>query len=234
MTSDRTEIAFYPSTLDRAKTLSRLQIQSFNDCGFVRPLDALSNSEVNDARVYFESLLNRMQAMRDGRNTYALDGYHLRCRGIWEMTQHPRILDCVEDLLGPDFVCWSTHYFCKPSGDSKKVPWHQDATYWPVRPTQTVTVWLAIDDVDVSNAPLRFIPGSHNRGAIDYERAEGPAVLWQEVKEIERFGSPVDNVLAAGQMSIHTSTLCMGLNLIGLRGDVVVWLFATSLRAVAR
>ena len=152
-------IAFYESDPARTKALTPEQVQRFNRDGFVRPLDALSDGEIGNARAYFESLLNRMQAMRDGRNSYALDGYHLRCKGIWDMAQHPRILDYVEDLLGPDFTCWSTHYFCKLGQDPKRVPWHQDATYWPVRPTMTVTVWLAIDDVDATNSPLQFMPG---------------------------------------------------------------------------
>ena len=201
---------FYPSQPDRAKTLSSEQVRRFNADGFVRPLDALTQDEVDSARAYFESLLLRMQAMEDGRNTYALDGYHLCCRGIWEMALHPKILDYVEDLLGPDLVCWSTHYFCKMGGDPKRVPWHQDATYWPVRPTMTVTVWLAIDDVDEANSPLRFAAGSHLLGAVEWRKAEGHIVLRQEVPGAERYGDPVDNLLKAGQVSIHTSTLIHG------------------------
>ena len=36
--------------------------------------------------------------------------------------------------------------------DGKAVAWHQDASYWPLSPSKTVTVWLAIDDADVDNA----------------------------------------------------------------------------------
>lgn len=203
-------IAFHPSPPERAKTLPRNLIEQFNHDGFVRGLDALTEAEVAAARDYFESLLARVRALKDGRNAYTLDGYHNRCRGIWEMAQHPVILDCVEDLLGPDFVCWSSHYFCKLPGDPKRVPWHQDATYWPVRPTKTVTVWLAIDDVDDDNAPLEFMPGSHRLGAIEWQAATGDHVLHQEVKEVDRFGKAVRNTLRAGQVSIHTSTLLHG------------------------
>ena len=152
-------ITFYPSAPERAKTLADGDVERFNERGFVRPLDALTGAEVDAAREYFESLLARVRALKDGRNAYTLDGYHNRCRGIWEMARHPVILDYVEDLLGPDFVCWSSHYFCKLPGDPKRVPWHQDATYWPVRPTKTITVWLAIDDVDEGNAPMAVRPG---------------------------------------------------------------------------
>ena len=94
--------------------------------------------------------------------------------------------------------------------EGKRVPWHQDATYWPVRPTQTVTVWLAIDDVDEFNAPMRFLPGSHDLGKVPWEKAEGDVVLGQEIKDISAYSAPFANVLQAGQMSIHTSTLIHG------------------------
>ena len=203
-------IGFQPSTPETATTLRPSDIERFNEDGFLRPLDALTQPEVDAARTYFESLLARVRALKDGRNAYTLDGYHNRCRGIWDMARHPAILDYVEDLLGADFVLWSSHYFCKLPGDPKRVPWHQDATYWPVRPTRTVTVWLAIDDVDEANAPMQFVPGSHRLGALAYGKAQGDAVLWQEVADVARFGEPVSNTLAAGQISIHASTLLHG------------------------
>ncbi len=203
-------IAFYPSPPERARTLTAAQIEGFNADGYLRPLDALSGAEVAAARRYFDYLLARVRALKDGRNAYTLDGYHNRCRGIWDMARHPTVLDCVEDLLGPDFVCWSSHYFCKLPGDAKRIPWHQDATYWPVRPTETVTVWLAVDDVAEDNAPMCFIRGSHRLGRVDWRRAEGDVVLYQEVADADERGERVANTLRAGQMSIHASTLLHG------------------------
>ena len=203
-------IGFFPSPPERAKTLTPEQVERFNTDGYLRPLEALTAAEATAGRGYFEGLLAKVRAMDDRRNAYSLDGYHNRCRGIWEMARHPVLLDYVEDLLGADFVCWSSHYFCKLPFDPKRVPWHQDATYWPVRPTRTVTVWLALDDVDAGNAPLRFIPGSHRLGAVEWRKAEGDYVLFQEVPNVERFGEPVANTLRAGQISIHASTLLHG------------------------
>lgn len=203
-------IAFFPSPPEQTKTLSQEQVERFNADGYLRPLPALTTAEVEARRACFDSLLARMQAMRDGRNAYALDGYHNRCRGIWELARTPVLLDYVEDLLGPNFVCWSTHFFCKLGSDAKRVPWHQDATYWPVRPTKTVTAGLAIDDMDADNAPLRFLSGSHRIGAVPWRKAEGDFVLHQEVPDVERFGEPAQNTLQAGQVSIHASTLIHG------------------------
>jgi len=53
---------------------------------------------------------------------------------------------------GPDVIAWGSHFFCKQPHDPRKVAWHQDASYWPLTPARTVTVWLAIDDADIANA----------------------------------------------------------------------------------
>ena len=79
-----------------------------------------------------------------------------------------------------------------------------------MRPTETVTAWLAIDDVDEANAPMRFIRGSHRLGAVDWRRAEGDVVLYQEVADAQAHGETVANTLRAGQVSIHASTLLHG------------------------
>ena len=54
----------------------------------------------------------------------------------------PEILDCVEALLGPDIVLWGSQVFCKPAHTGRKIPWHQDGKYWPMRPLATALRWL--------------------------------------------------------------------------------------------
>lgn len=139
--------------------------------------------------------------------------WHHLCGGIWDVAVEPRILDLVEDLIGPDLVCTMTHYFAKMPGDDKRVSWHQDASYWPLTPSKVVTVWLAIDDVDDDNRPMMFIPGSHRHGQIPFDRstAEENNVLNQSVHDPEHWGdSPVAVRLRAGQVSLHTHLLLHG------------------------
>ena len=125
--------------------------------------------------------------------------------------RHPSILGPVKDLLGKDLVAWGAHFFCKMPMDGKRVPWHQDCPYWPLTPTRTATVWLAIDDATPENANMRFIAGSHLNGVIDYEMSDSPdLVLSREVKDESRFGQPVGVALKAGQFSIHSDLLLHG------------------------
>ena len=68
---------------------------------------------------------------QQGVNSYKVENWQRRCRGMFELCTHPKVLDIVEDLLGPDIVCFRCHYFAKLASDidEKTVTWHQDAYY---------------------------------------------------------------------------------------------------------
>ncbi|SPH17555.1 hypothetical protein DEA8626_01078 [Defluviimonas aquaemixtae] len=103
--------------------------------------------------------------------------YQARCRDIWDICTEPRILDLIEDVVGPGIVCRALHFFCKMQHDPKAVPQHQDATHWHLTPARTVTVRLAIDDADEDNSAMRCIPGTHDKGHLQFRGAGEGAVL---------------------------------------------------------
>ncbi|CAF4371682.1 unnamed protein product, partial [Rotaria magnacalcarata] len=41
------------------------------------------------------------------------------------------------------------------------VLWHQDGSYWPLKPMNVLTMWLAIDESNTENGCLRVVRGSH-------------------------------------------------------------------------
>ena len=69
-------------------------------------------------RRYFDALMD--QAKAHGHNSYSINGWHRHCRGIYDLLHEPRILDYVEDLLGPNLVSVMTHYFCKEPANKNK------------------------------------------------------------------------------------------------------------------
>lgn len=75
-----------------------------------------------------------------------------------------------------------------------------------------MTVWLAIDDADRENGCMKFLPGSHLQGHLEYRESSSDEgnVLDQTVDEIERFGTPMDVILKAGEISIHSDLLLHG------------------------
>lgn len=206
----RRDLSFKPVVNPRPKALTQTQIEQYNRDGYLSPFRMYDQAGADRNRVYFDSLLAQLKAFKDGRDTYAINGFHTHCRGIWDMVMHPQVLDLVEDLVGPDFVCWGTHFFCKIPHDPKAVPWHQDASYWPFTPARTVTVWLAIDDADLENACMRFIPGTHRVGHLAWKKTRNPAVLDQEIEDVEKYGFAVPIELKAGEIELHADMLAHG------------------------
>lgn len=200
------DLSFRPVDNDSPRHLTRTQIGAFNRDGYVAPLEVFEDEETDANRAYFDGLLGQLGE----RGAYSINGYQARCRGIWDLGNEPRILNLVEDLIGPNIICWASHFFCKLAGDEKIVPWHQDASYWPLSPARTVTVWLAIDDADDQNAAMQFIPGTHTLGHLDWQTSDKPAVLEQELVGVADLGEPVSNNLRAGQISLHADMLAHG------------------------
>jgi len=204
------ELGFFPSTNESPQKLTVEQLQFYNRNGYMKPLEVFPPAEIAEVRSAFDNLLAEYTAA--GKDSYSISSAHLKHGVAWDLLTDSRIVAYVRDLLGENVIGWGSHFFCKMPHDGKQVTWHQDASYWPITPTKTCTVWLAIDDADPGNANMRFIPGSHMHGMIDFEisdAAEGN-VLHQTVANVERFGEPVDDELKAGQISVHADLLLHG------------------------
>lgn len=68
---------------------------------------------------------------------------------------HPRVLDVLEVLVGPDVLALQTMLFLKPPGKPGQ-GWHQDSYYIPTHPDSLVGAWIAIDDCDELNGAMWF------------------------------------------------------------------------------
>jgi non-haem Fe2+, alpha-ketoglutarate-dependent halogenase len=204
------DLRFHPSPVTEPRVLSTEQVAAFNRNGFVRPLRIFTEEEISGIRRYFDDLLERVLA--EGRDSYSISSAHLKHGRVYDILTDRRIVDCVCDLLGENVVAWGSHFFCKMPHDGKSVAWHQDASYWPLSPSKAVTVWLAIDDADPENACMRFISGSHHSGHLTFRDSspEEHNVLSQRVENPEQYGEVVDNVLRAGEISIHSDLLLHG------------------------
>ena len=204
------QMQFVPASNPAPNVLTVSQIQQFNEQGFLMPFDGLDGQEIRDLRNYFDGVLAAFMEL--GRNSYSINTAHLRFARIYQLVQHPRLVQPVADLLGPNIVCWGSHFFCKLPRDGKRVPWHQDSTYWPLSPTKTVTAWLAIDDADPQNGNMKFIPRSHLHGLIDYDETHhADTILDLAVRDPFKYGvGEVDDTLRAGQFSLHSDLLLHG------------------------
>ncbi len=205
------ELGFFPAKEQSCKTLTTEQVKHYNENGYVSNLEIFSKREADDLREYFDALLE--EAIEAGADSYSISTAHFKHAKVYDLLKHSAIVNHVKDILGENVVGWGSHFFCKMPHDGKAVSWHQDASYWPLTPSKTATVWLAIDDADTENACMRFIPKSHLHGHIEWRESHPSEnnVLNQTVDNALDFGGPpVDNELKAGQMSIHNDLLLHG------------------------
>ena len=201
------DLRFRPCENKNPKVLTRAQKDSFNRDGYIKGIRIFSDAETGEIRAYFDQLLAKVLA--EGRDAYSINSAHLTYGRVFDLLANERITAHIKDLLGEHLVGWGSHFFCKMPRDRKTVSWHQDASYWPMTPSKTATVWLAIDDADVDNACMRFIPGSHHHGQLTYKLSEEDEnnVLFQTVPTAEQYGEPIDVELKAGEISIHSDML---------------------------
>lgn len=91
-----------------------------------------------------------------------VQGVKVRSPDYWRKTAlHPRIVDIVEQVVGPDIVLWGTTLFYKRPISGPETGWHRDGQVWPIKPLATTTVWIAATESSTRNGCLRVIPGSH-------------------------------------------------------------------------
>lgn len=81
-----------------------------------------------------------------------------------------RILDVVEQIIGPDIQTLHTMLINKPPNVDGRHPLHQDLVYFGFRPAdKIVAAQTALEPMTRENGCLAVVPGSHDRGLLDHE-----------------------------------------------------------------
>jgi hypothetical protein len=157
-------------------TPSRLtseEIEHYRREGFVLPQGKVYSDKVFANLVAHFEL--KLKAWPSDQRPEAMDTPHFGDPKLNEWALAPEVVDLVEPLLGPDIILFSTHFVCKPQGDGRRVPWHEDSAYWRrlLEPMEVATVWLAIDPSTTKNGCMYVIPRSHNTGNKGFSDYEG-------------------------------------------------------------
>ncbi len=162
----------------------------------------------------FENILNNLSA--DVRPE-SMDVPHFQHPELFEWLFADEIMNLVEPIIGPDIALFASHFICKPKGNGKRVPWHEDSHYWQtmIKPMEVVTVWLAIDPSSTENGCMRVLPRTHSSGKMgfsDYDDLKpGEAVFNDEIKSSQRDMSHVVPIeLDANQCSLHDGRIIHG------------------------
>jgi len=194
---------------DNARRLSEEEKLQYKNDGYVTGLPVFATEAKDDLNDLYVSLSSRLSDDIDINQT---NMWHKASLQFFNLCRTPTILDYVEDLLGPNFFQWGGQFFLKEPKDGSVVPWHQDAQYWPLTPSRSVTVWLALYETDEENAAMKVVKGSHKDGVFNHQTNKASnLVLDQEVSEDQiKLENIVSLNLKVGQISLHDDGLLHG------------------------
>ena len=191
------------------KTLTEDAVRQYRDTGYLAPVRVLSIEEAAGIRA-------RLEAFEADAGPLAgrlRQKSHLLFTWLNALIRHERILDAVEDVIGPDILCWGTSFFIKEPRNPAYVFWHQDSTYWGLEPADIVTAWVALSDSTTENGGMRVVPRSHTMAQVPHRDTFRPQNLLSRGQEIM---VDVDEATAetlalkAGEMSLHHVRLIHG------------------------
>ena len=192
-----------------SKSLTEQEVALYRQRGYHFSVDVLSQAEVADFRGRLEAYEARSGGPIKAEMRHRS---HVLFPWINDMIRHPKILDAVETVLGPDILCWNTSFFIKEAHDPGFVSWHQDATYWGLSASDVVTAWVAMSPANKTSGCMKFVPGTHLK-QVEHEDTFDRNNLLTRGQEIAVKVDEKDAVLAElkpGQASLHHVLLFHG------------------------
>jgi non-heme Fe2+,alpha-ketoglutarate-dependent halogenase len=193
-----------------ATKLDAEDAEFYQERGYLYPIRVFDRAETakfrHDFDEYTRQNQERLKALipRERREIYALT--HLRLPWVYEMVSHPRILDAVEGVIGPDILVWDSGWFVKFAHDPAFVSWHQDGAYWGLRPPKVTTAWVALSESTPENGCMQVMPGTQNVELLQtdtYDKnnalSRGQEIALNDVDEPKA----VSLILEPGEMSLH-------------------------------
>ena len=189
------------------KVLSEDAVARYQRDGYHSPIPILEAREVADLRGRLEACeAEQGPLMADGRRVKS----HLLFKWVDDLMRDQRILDVVEDLIGPDILCWNTIFWIKEAQSPSFVSWHQDLNYWGLDARDLVTAWLALSPAPLEAGCMQVLPGSHAKEMLPHRDTFHADNMLTRGQEIAVEVDPAETVampLAAGQMSVHNGRI---------------------------
>lgn len=184
------------------KILTDDQLESYRRDGFLHPVPIISCDEAVAMRQALELVEKSHPEVLIGAGR---NNAHLVLPFLDAFVHNQRMLDVVEDLIGPDILVWATVLFVKEPNDPGYVSWHQDYTHMGLEPHAGVSAWLALTPSTVESGCMRMIPGSHRSEILDHHDTfdeENLLTRGQTIHGIDE-SKAIDLVLQPGEISLH-------------------------------
>lgn len=184
--------------------LAAQQVAQYRELGYFSPVRAFTADEALRYRALLEQ----------GERTHGLTDdqrrkLYLYLKWADEVVRHPRILDAVEDLIGPDILVYHLTLWLKEPRSDAFVSWHQDSTYFGLSPAEHVTAWVALSPSTLESGCVQVAPGSHKRGQIPHGVGKHAANMFAtgQIVEVPDDASLDTMVLQPGEFSLHHTHL---------------------------
>ena len=190
-----------------SKLLNENAIAQYNREGYYFPVKILDDDQVAANR----ERLEKFEADQGSSITGAQRSKsHLLFIWVDDLMRHEKILDAVEDLIGPDILCWNTFFWIKEPLSESFVSWHQDLRYWGLDTDKLVSVWLALSPATLDTGCMRVLPGSHKADLLphtDEYKQHNLLTRGQEIAVEVDEAKTVAMPLHPGEISLHNVRL---------------------------
>ena len=182
--------------------LTANQLKEYNVKGYLAPINILSSEEVKKIRVEIESVEKKWPDQINGLNR---NNIHYYSPIFDQIVHNPKILDVVENIVGPNILAAGTVLFLKEPENKGFISWHQDGLYQGWKPYNSVTAWLAITEVNEENGCMRMWSGSHKNDFKEHKDTFDENNLLTRGQTIENVPeqNTVPILLNPGQLSLH-------------------------------
>jgi ectoine hydroxylase-related dioxygenase (phytanoyl-CoA dioxygenase family) len=188
------------------KLLTEQQVRHYHEQGYCEAVPVLTADEVARCRADLETFEQRVGhplGWPEKSKSYLLFDW------ADQMVHHPKVLDAVADLIGPDILVYHSTTWIKEVNSPAYTLWHQDGPYFFLDPPLHVTAWVALSDATVAAGCMHVLPGSHRLGPLPHHDAPAEHNMIKRGQGVRGYddetGVPLP--VMAGQMSLHHTNL---------------------------
>ena len=173
--------------------------EQYQTDGYISPIRIMSTEDAQSYRNTMEAFEEKVGSL------HFRFKIHTALPMAYEIATNEKLLDAVEEVLGPNILLYNATYLIKEPNTTTHVSWHQDLTYWGFSDDKVLTAWVALSEVNENSGCMHVLPGSHIGGEQQHQTTEDPSnilYLGQTVHGVDNnLAKPI--TLQPGEMSLH-------------------------------